>query len=74
MWFVLALMTLWAVAALYVDFRIEALRIPVTVAYVVAIVAILIKLKRTPWAAAFVFRRFLRCADVVAQFEAVESR
>jgi hypothetical protein len=58
MWFVLALMTVWAVAALYVDFRIEALRIPVTVAYVVAIVAILIKLKRTPWAAALCFVGF----------------
>ena len=45
MWIVLALMTLWAFAALYVDFRIAALRIPVTVIYVVAIVATLVKVK-----------------------------
>src|SRR5450755_1650373 len=35
MWFILVLLTLWAVAALYVDFRTPALRIPVTVIYVV---------------------------------------
>ncbi len=45
MWFVLALMTVWAVAALYVDFRIASLRIPLAVIYVVAIVAILFKVK-----------------------------
>jgi len=58
MWVVLALMTLWAVAALYVDFRIAALRIPLTVIYVVAIVAILVKVK--PWrrAAALCFAGF----------------
>ena len=44
---VLALMTLWAIAALYVDFRIAALRIPVTVIYVVAILAILFQVKTT---------------------------
>ena len=46
MWFVLALMTTWAVAALYVDTRIAALRIPVTVIYVAAIVAIFVKVKQ----------------------------
>ncbi len=51
MWFVLALLTLWAVAALYVDFRIAALRIPVTLIYFVGIITILFKLKRS-WAAA----------------------
>ena len=50
MWFILALLTLWAVAALYVDFRIAPLRIPVTVLYVIGILAILIFVKR-PWAA-----------------------
>ena len=51
MWLVLALMTLWAIAALYVDFRIAALRIPLTVIYALAILAILIKVKRRLWAA-----------------------
>ena len=46
MWLVLALLTLWAVAALYVDFRIAALRIPLTVIYVLAVIAILVKVKR----------------------------
>jgi hypothetical protein len=53
MWFIVALLTLWAIAALYVDFRIQALRIPLTVIYVVAIIAILFKVKRRLWAAAF---------------------
>jgi Domain of unknown function (DUF4105) len=52
MWFILALLTLWAVAALYVDFRIPALRVPVTLIYVVGTIAILFKLKGSPWAAA----------------------
>ena len=71
MWFILALLTLWAVAALYIDFRIAALRIPVTVIYVIGILAILILVKR-PWAARVVFRRLLHCADVVAQPEAIQ--
>ena len=58
MWIVLALMTLWAVAALYIDFRIATLRIPVTVIYVVAITAILVKVKRTTRAAALCFACF----------------
>src|SRR5208337_5429369 len=58
MWFILALMTLWAIAALYIDFRIAALRIPVTVIYVLAIIAILIKVKRRLWAAALCFAGF----------------
>ena len=51
MWFVLALLTLWAVAALYVDFRIAALRIPLTLIYVLGIVAISFKFKRSRWTA-----------------------
>jgi hypothetical protein len=51
-WFILALLTLWAVAALYVDFRIPALRIPVTLIYVVAIITIVFKLKASRLAAA----------------------
>jgi len=50
-WSILALLTLWAVAALYVDLRIAALRIPVTLIYVLGIVAILFKFKRSRWAA-----------------------
>ena len=51
-------MSLWAVAALYVDFRIAALRIPATLIYVVAIIAILFKVKRRLWAAALCFAGF----------------
>src|SRR5208283_2088292 len=58
MWFVLSLMTLWAIAALYVDFRIAALRIPVTVIYALAIIAILVKVKRRLWAAVLCFAGF----------------
>jgi hypothetical protein len=49
---ILVLLTLWAMAALYVDVRIPALRIPVTLIYVVGIVTILFKLKGSGWAAA----------------------
>ena len=58
MWFILALMTLWAIAALYVDFRIEALRIPVTLIYVIAIIVILLKIKPRLWAAVLCFAGF----------------
>jgi hypothetical protein len=51
MWVILALLTLWAVAALYVDFRIAALRIPLTLIYVLVVVTILVKLRRSHWAA-----------------------
>jgi hypothetical protein len=44
-WFVLALLVLWATAALYVDFRIASLRVPLTLIYILAIIAILIKFK-----------------------------
>jgi hypothetical protein len=57
-WFLLALLTLWAVAALYVDFRIATLRILVTLSYVLGIVTILLKLKRSSWAAALCFVGF----------------
>ncbi len=58
MWFVLALLIVWAVAALYVDCRVAALRIPVTVIYVLAVIAILLKVKRRLWAAALCFVGF----------------
>ncbi len=58
LWFILALLTLWAIAALYVDFRVEALRIPLTVIYVLVVIAILLRVKRRLWAAAFCFAAF----------------
>jgi hypothetical protein len=58
MWFILGLLTLWAVAALYVDLRIAALRIPVTLIYVLGIIALLIKFNRSCWAAGLCFVGF----------------
>src|SRR5580698_5414460 len=58
MWFSVALLTLWAVAALYVDFRVAALRIPVTVTYAVGAIVILLKVKRSEWAATVLFLGF----------------
>jgi Domain of unknown function (DUF4105) len=52
-WFVLALLILWATAAIFVDFRIEALRIPLTLIYVLGIIAIVIKFKGSRWTAIF---------------------
>jgi hypothetical protein len=52
MWFVLTLLTLWAVAALYVDLRIAVLRIPVTLIFILGIIAIVFKFKGSPWASA----------------------
>ena len=57
-WFILALLTLWAVAALYVDFRIGALRVPVTLIYVLGILAILFKVKQKRRAAVLCFAGF----------------
>jgi hypothetical protein len=57
-WSVLALLTLWAAAALYVDCRVAALRIPITVIYVLAVAAIILKVKRPYWAAAACFAAF----------------
>ncbi len=56
--FILALLTLWAAAALYVDFRIVALRVPVTLIYVLGILAILLKVKQRSWAAVLCFAGF----------------
>ena len=58
MWFVLTLLTLWGIAALYVDFRVPALRIPVTVIYVLVVIAILLKVKPRLGAAALCFAAF----------------
>jgi hypothetical protein len=52
LWIALTALTLWAAAALYVDFRIAVLRIPVTLIYVLGIVTIFVKLKRSFWTVA----------------------
>jgi len=51
MWVALAVITLWSIAALFVDCRIGALRIPVTLAYILGAITIFLKLRRTRWAA-----------------------
>jgi hypothetical protein len=43
LWFILALLMLWAAAALYIDCRVSALRIPITALFVATIAAILWK-------------------------------
>jgi len=58
MWFLLALLTLWATAALYVDFRVVAWRIPVTLIYVLGIITVLFKIKQKRWAAVVCFAGF----------------
>ena len=50
-WVVLSLLTLWATAALFVDCRIAALRIPLTLIYVLGVITVFIKLRRSRWAA-----------------------
>ena len=45
LWFVLALLTLWALAALYMDTQTAALRIPLTLIYGIGIIAILFRFK-----------------------------
>jgi len=55
---VLALLTLWAVAALFVDCRITALRIPVTLIYVLGVITIFVKRRRFRWAAVFYIAGF----------------
>jgi hypothetical protein len=55
---ILALLTLWAVAALYVDFRIATLRIPLTLIYVVGVITILFKFKGSRWAGVLCFVGF----------------
>ncbi len=57
-WTILTLLTLWAVAALYIDFRIPALRIPMAVIYVLVIIAILFKFKWSRWSVALVLLAF----------------
>jgi hypothetical protein len=46
LWFALLLLNLWAVAAIYVDCRIAALRLPLAVIYVTVLILLVIKVKR----------------------------
>ena len=71
-WFILALLTLWAVAALYVDFRIAALRIPVTLIYVRWDYRNFIQAQTIPLGCRLVSRGLLLCARMVAHPEALE--
>ena len=50
-WIALALVTLWAVAALFVDCRIAALRIPLALLYVLGVIIVFVKLRRSRSAA-----------------------
>ena len=63
MWLVLSLLNLWAVAALWVDFRVPALRVAVTVVYALAILAILIMVKTRIWAAVLCLQASAWCSD-----------
>jgi hypothetical protein len=51
-WIILALLTLWAVAALDIDIRIPSLRIAITLIYVVGVITLLCKFRASRWAAA----------------------
>jgi len=51
LWIVIALVTVWAVAALFVDFRIAALRIPLSLLYIIGVITVFVKLRRSRWAA-----------------------
>jgi Domain of unknown function (DUF4105) len=46
MWFVLVLLNLWAVAAIYVDCRIPALRIPLAVIYLAVLIFVIVGTRR----------------------------
>jgi Domain of unknown function (DUF4105) len=58
MWALLALLTLWATAALYIDVRVAALRIPTASIYVLGIITTLFKVKRKRWAVILCFSGF----------------
>lgn len=58
MWSILALLTVWAVLALYVDIRIDAWRVPLVSFYTLGIIAALLKVRPRLWAAALCFAGF----------------
>jgi hypothetical protein len=45
LWFVILLLNLWAVAAIYVDCRVEALRLPLAAIYAAVVILVAIKVK-----------------------------
>jgi hypothetical protein len=51
-WFIVTLLTMWALAALYIDVRVPTFRIPAALLYTCGIIAILVKSKRRVGAAA----------------------
>ncbi len=53
LWFALFLLNLWAVAAIYVDCRIAALRLPLVVIYLAVLILLAIKVKRRKMLACF---------------------
>jgi hypothetical protein len=57
-WFIVTLVTLWALAALCVDVRIPALRFPLALLYALGIATVLIKYGTRPKAAALCFVGF----------------
>ena len=73
MWIVLALLILWATAAIYIDFRIAALRIPLTLIYLFGIIAIFIKFRWSRWAAILCLLSFVLRAPMVAHSQAHEQ-
>lgn len=63
LWFILLLLNAWAVAAIYVDCRIPALRIPLAAIYVAAVIFLLVFFKR--WGALGKALACLACFCVV---------
>jgi hypothetical protein len=57
-WFILAVFTLWALTALYVDIRIALLRVPVALVYGFSVIAILLSVKTWFRAAVLCFTCF----------------
>ncbi len=58
LWFILTLLSVWAVMALYFDIRITSLRVPVAAIYVLGIVTILLRVKPRLRAAVLCFASF----------------
>jgi hypothetical protein len=44
-WFLVAVLSLWAMAALYIDVRVALLRVPLAILYAVVLVVILVRYK-----------------------------
>ncbi len=73
-WLVLAVLSLWAMAALYIDVRLSALRLPLTILYAVILVVILAQIQTTRAIDALMLRMFLPGARLVAEPEAHKYR